>query len=118
MEDSPDEFLEKFNRASKAEVAQLVKDNLGYWPSAGLSKDDAVKALSFNLKNPPTNTVDVLRREIVTYIQANKDRLSMKCDGDCFSHPDGVVVACHLLLKRELEKHKEDANAETSTEDV
>ena len=116
MSEGLEEFLRKFHRASKTEIAQIIKNNLGYWPHPDTSKEEALEALDFRVPDPRRSPVDKMRQDIVAYIEENEGRLSMKCDGNCWDHPDGVVVACHLLLIQE--KSTEDDCAETSPEDV
>jgi len=31
----------------------------------------------------------------------NQNRLSLPCDGDCYQHPDGMVLHCHTTLKED-----------------
>lgn len=38
------------------------------------------------------------RDEIMDYINKHKNMLSLPCDGNCYSHTDGVVVFCYQKL--------------------
>tara|TARA_Y100000114_G_C11762492_1_gene330678 strand:- start:899 stop:1240 length:342 start_codon:yes stop_codon:yes gene_type:complete len=42
--------------------------------------------------------VNAKRDELIQFIQTNKNRLSLPCNGDCYQHVDGVVLFCHAAL--------------------
>lgn len=65
----------------------------------------------------PESSVNVLRDELIEFINNNRNRLSLPCGGDCYQHHDGVVLFCHSQFiedandsrKKEAKTNKEDA---------
>ena len=38
----------------------------------------------------------------MSFIRQYEDRLSLRCDGNCMNHADGVVVACYIEFLRDM----------------
>jgi len=51
-----------------------------------------------------TNSVDSKRREVMEFIEKHKDLVlpQFGCDGNCFAHPDALVLMCWMQIKGEL----------------
>lgn len=54
--------------------------------------------LSYKEDELPMSPFNPMRDEIMLYIKEHRNMLSLPCDGDCYSHTDGVVAFCHQQL--------------------
>ena len=64
-----------------------------------MGADDMRRLLAFERGfHPEGSPIDVMRRELMQYIQDNDNRLSLPCDGNCFNHQDLTVICCHQQI--------------------
>ena len=90
-------------RLTTVELRHIVWAQLGVRVRPDATERQMLDLLSYkeSVRDLPPNPVNTLRDEIIQYIQENQNRLSMPCDGDCYKHPDGMVLHCHEMLKEE-----------------
>lgn len=50
------------------------------------------------------NPVDAMRNEVMEFVERHALILKpqLGCDGNCYNHPDGMVVHCYMNIKGEL----------------
>jgi hypothetical protein len=86
---------------TRAELRHIVWQQLGIRVSPAATVEQMQDLLSYKLygRDLPSNPVNALRDKIVAYIQENRDRLSLPCDGNCYNHPDGMVLNCNETFK-------------------
>ena len=84
-----------------AELRHIVWLQLGLRVAPSVTDAQMRDLLSYKLdaRDLPPNPVNQARDEIIQYIQKNRERLSLPCDGDCYQHPDGMVLHCHATFK-------------------
>lgn len=46
---------------------------------------------------------DALRRDLMDFIEKNKRKLVLECNGNCFEHSWAQTLQCHLQLSKENE---------------
>lgn len=51
-----------------------------------------------NVSTTKQNRVNPMREELIEYIKNNKQQLSLFCPGDCYQHPDVMVLNCYTQL--------------------
>lgn len=81
---------------NKNEFIQTVWDSTGRRvtrPSQEVQIEDLER-----YKVVEESPVNRKRSELIEFIQENKNRLSLPCDGDCHNHHDGVVLYCYTKL--------------------
>ena len=54
----------------------------------------------------PEDPVDAYRRDVMTFIDDHKGRLTMSCDGNCHAHSAAKVFQCHQLIM-EIQENNE-----------
>lgn len=88
-------------RLTRAELRHIMWTQMDTRVAAGVTEQQMLDILSYksDVRSLPANPVNRLRDEIIDHIQKNKDRLSLPCDGECYQHPDGMVIHCHMALK-------------------
>lgn len=84
-----------------AELRHLCWAQLGVRVSPDTQAQQMLDLLSYkrSVRDLPANPVNPLRDQVIRFIEKNRDRLSLPCDGDCYQHPDGMVIHCHTTLK-------------------
>ena len=87
-----------------AELRHLCWKQLGVRVNHTVSRKDLMSLLALKTLTTPHNPVNIMRDKIMAYIRANKNRLSLPCDGICYNHTDGVVLACWDLFSKEVER--------------
>jgi hypothetical protein len=85
-----------------AELRQIAWNQLGIRVPLGVSAQVIHELLQYQRKTVPENGVNTLRDQIMRFISEHPNRLSMPCDGNCYSHTDGVVIYCHRRLLEEI----------------
>ena len=58
--------------------------------------------LQYKTCEVPESPINVIRNKLINYIEENKNKLSLPCDGNCYNHHDGIVVYCHSKLLEEI----------------
>lgn len=86
---------------TRAEMRHLIWKHYGLRVGHDLTKKQLDDVLMLRVTAVPVNPVNIMRDKITAYIKANKSRLSLPCDGDCYNHSDGVVMACWELFNKE-----------------
>ncbi|MBT3328161.1 MAG: hypothetical protein HN396_18205 [Gemmatimonadales bacterium] len=88
---------------TERELRHIVWEQLGVRVAPNTPERQMLDLLSYkvSVRDLPPNPVNLLRDEVVRYIRDNQNRLSLPCDGDCYQHPDGMVLHCHTILKEE-----------------
>ena len=83
----------------------------------GTPREDLIRLLQFEDVPLLDNPINKMRDGIMAYIEDNRGRLSLPCHGECYKHPDAVVVHCWLQLKadqREEEKSSGQSQEEST----
>ena len=98
------------------ELRYILWEHLGIRASRTVSNSDMHKLLHYELyqDETPPNPINDMRDLIMRFITANKNRLSIPCDGNCYAHSDGVVLACYRQLKEDT-NDKETIHEENAT---
>ena len=79
---------------TQSELRHRVWDESDIRVSHSASREQIEAFIQYK-KNVPESPVNALRDEIISFINQNRNRLSLPCDGDCYQHHDGVVLFCH-----------------------
>lgn len=80
----------------RQELAHLVWRNLRVRVSPRVPVEELEQLLSLQRDTTPQHEINRMRDQIKQFVTENRDRLSLFCDGNCYNHTDGVVVACYL----------------------
>lgn len=91
--------MSQYNRN---ELAYLVWRNLGVRVSRQVTISHMEDLLSLEVHSTPQHEINKLRDKIIAHVVANKNCLSLFCDGDCYKHTDGVVLACYKKYQENL----------------
>ena len=102
-------------RAPLAELQQRVWDHTNKRVSLDIPREQIKRIIQYK-DNVPESRVNTLRDELILFIEENRNRLSLSCNGDCYQHHDGVVLSCHAqfiedsyAIEKEAKINKEDA---------
>lgn len=95
---------------TSAEMRHIVWEQLGIRVAPEVTVQQMEDLLHYRVDPAklPHNPINDMRDSIMAFIQVNRDRLSLPCDGDCYQHGDVMVLNCHNLVR--------SVNAEGSTE--
>ena len=90
------EVFSVFEPQPKGCLFAFVVNTHGKYPSLGASKE-ALVAMWLGLDDVK-NPVDVIRDRLMAALKRNWDvwQYRLTCDGNCYSHPDGMVINCYL----------------------
>jgi hypothetical protein len=77
------------------ELRHLVWRNFKVRVHPEASAEHLEDLLSLRVDVTPANPLNKVRDQIISHVAKNRNRLSLFCDGDCYKHTDGVVLACH-----------------------
>lgn len=86
---------------TRAELRHIVWQQLGVRVSPNTTVEQMERLLHYQLQpdDLPVSPINRLRDEIIQFIENNKDRLSLPCDGDCYQHTDAMVLNCHDMVR-------------------
>ena len=101
---------------TRLEMQAIAWERLGIRAAPSTTKEQYLALFSFEIpkEDLPPNPVNNMRDELIAFIAAHRDQLSLPCEGDCYQHSDGVVLACYLQYKEDqkhAENDKEDASS-------
>jgi hypothetical protein len=88
----------KFEYLSDDERRQIVWDQLGLRIGYNIPPDDVEQLLAYDIAEVPDSPMNGARDDIMSFINNNRDRLSLRCDGNCYAHSDGMVTNCYRQL--------------------
>ena len=82
------------------ELRQIVWDQLGVRPALSSSAEDMHRALNYEISAEELagGEVNAYRKTLQAFIRKHGDQLSLPCDGNCYTHADGVVISCYQQL--------------------
>jgi hypothetical protein len=85
------------------ELLHIVWEQLGVRASHASTTNSLHDVLSYRLSvdDLPDNPINRMRDEMVNFITNNLNRLSLPCNGDCYSHNDGVVISCFKQYRKD-----------------
>lgn len=86
---------------TRAELRHIVWEQLGMRVAPEVTVQQMEDLLHYRLDSQdlPANPVNDMRDQIIAFIQDNRDRLSLPCDGDCYQHADAMVLNCHNMVR-------------------
>ncbi len=87
----------------RTELAHIIWKQLGIRVHPAVDGRSATELLWYKLqldalKQNPSN---VLRDELIAFIQEHEEQLSLPCDGNCYNHTDAKVLQCYLEYQRD-----------------
>jgi hypothetical protein len=88
---------------TKRELRQVAWSQLGVRVSPEATAEEVHSLLRYE-KDPedlPDNAVNNLRDTLISFINENKEKLSLPCNGNCYEHGDGVVTFCYRQFKED-----------------
>ena len=88
-------------KTGKEELLHIVYEQLGLRIDPRTPKEDLHKLLQYKVKTLPNTPINEMRNRLMTFIENNRSRLSLPCNGNCYEHHDGVVLYCHRQLLEE-----------------
>jgi len=92
MKGSLTETLSKLN---SRELRELCWEKVKQRPIAGLSIKEAEVILSIKDESVRENPVNNMRDTMIEFIEKNQFKLAVYCDGNCYNHPDEIVIGCY-----------------------
>ena len=78
-----------------AELRHIVWKQMDVRPDPSTEVGQLHAFLQYKTNDIPKSSIDEMREELVNFINENRNRLSLPCDGNCYEHTDGVVLACY-----------------------
>jgi hypothetical protein len=85
--------------ATQEELRHIVWEQMGVRACATVPDEQLHEFLQYKRDEITPSPINKMRDELMTFIEENRNRLILPCDGDCYSHHDGVVIHCHRQLK-------------------
>lgn len=92
--------------STHSELLQIAWDTRNKRVSHAASKEQIEGFIQYK-NDVPETPVNALRDELIEFIEHNRNRLSLPCNGDCYQHHDGVVLFCHSQFIEESNDSKE-----------
>ena len=83
------------------ELRHIVWEQMGVRVSPSASPEQLHDFLQYKTNVVPQSPINVMRDNLNEFIENNRNKLSLPCDGDCYKHHDGQVVFCHNQLMEE-----------------
>jgi len=81
-----------------AELRHIVWEQLDIRVNPNTTAEQMHALLQYETQAIADNPINDMRNQLMSFINDNKNRLSLPCDGNCFNHADGVVLYCHTKL--------------------
>jgi len=88
-------------KTGKEELRHIVLEQTGVRVSPSTKLEDLHSFLQFNLEEIPETPINQMRNSLIAFIENNRSRLSLPCNGNCYEHHDGVVLFCYKQLLEE-----------------
>ena len=80
------------------ELRHIVWEQMGIRVSPSAQPEQLHDILQYKTDDIPHSPINEMRDKLIAFIQKNRNKLSLPCDGNCYTHHDGQVVFCHNQL--------------------
>ena len=103
---------------TKAELRHLVWRHYGIRADHRASKEHLQALILLTRQATPSNRVNDMRDDLIRYVERNKNRLSLFCNGDCYHHTDAVVLYCYFQLEEARRGEAQSAKGHQDNEEA
>ena len=88
------------NNLKRPELVDIAWKRLGVRVAPTATVEEIHNLLQYKIDeiDLPSNPVNNMREEIISFIEIYKNQLSLPCHGDCYQHSDGIVTFCYRQL--------------------
>ena len=83
------------------ELRHIVWEQMDVRVSPSADAEQLHDILQYKTDVIPHSPINSMRDRLISFIEINRNNLSLSCDGNCYSHHDGQVVYCHNQLMEE-----------------
>ena len=80
------------------ELRHIVWSQMGVRVSDSCSEEELRDFLDYKTSSIKESEVNNYRDELIEFIEKNRGRLSLPCNGNCYEHTDTTVRFCHNKL--------------------
>lgn len=77
------------------ELRQITWNQMGERIAHNVPPEHIEEFLAYERKELPQSPMNKARVTLSAYIKKYENQLSLRCDGNCFAHSDGMVASCY-----------------------
>ena len=88
-------------KTGKEELRHIVLEQMGVRVDPSTSAEEMHNFLQYRTRSIEQTPINKMRENLITFIEDNRSRLSLPCNGNCYEHHDGVVLFCYRQLLEE-----------------
>lgn len=88
-------------KTGKEELRHIVLNQMDVRVDPSVSVEVLHDFLQYRTRHVQESPINKKRDTLITFIEKNRSRLSLPCNGNCYEHHDGVVLFCYQQLLEE-----------------
>lgn len=88
-------------KTGKEELRHIVLEQMDVRVDPSVDTEKLHDFLQYRTRSIEQTPINNMRDKLITFIEENRSRLSLPCNGNCYEHHDGVVLFCYQQLLEE-----------------